>query len=71
MTKSEFSVGTKKFEIDKPIKGRYFFINKWQNDYIKVRNLTITVFRSFTCRFNMSCYRKNNLFVLTLLLIKS
>ena len=69
MTKSEFFAGTTRFEIDKPIKGRYFYINKWYNDFIKVRNLKITVFRSFTCRFNMAHCHNSNLFMLIALII--
>lgn len=49
---STIFIESSRYDLNYPIKGRYFYLYKWYSLYIKVRNIRITILSSVTCRAN-------------------
>ena len=67
LSKSTLFIENSRFDINHPIRGRYLWFYKWYIEYIKVRNIRITVLSSMTCKAN----KPNNFHNLNLFLIVS
>ena len=54
LTKSSVTIENNRYDINYPIKGRYLYLRKWLDEYIKVRNIRITIIKSLTYKCNRS-----------------